>query len=46
MNFLQFDPYGKFAKQRYRQQFEKQFDFLNFKLSKGLECPDSGTSLR
>ncbi len=30
MNFLQFGRYGKFTEQRYRQQFEKQFDFLNF----------------
>ena len=30
MNFLQFGRYGKFGEQRYRQQFEKQFDFLNF----------------
>ncbi len=30
MNFLQFGRYGKFKEQRYRQQFEKQFDFLNF----------------
>ena len=30
MNFLQFGRYGNFGEQRYRQQFEKQFDFLNF----------------
>ena len=30
MNFLQFGRYGKFGEQRYRQQFEKQFNFLNF----------------
>ena len=30
MNFLQFGRHGKFGEQRYRQQFEKQFDFLNF----------------
>ena len=30
MNFLQFARYGSFSEQRYRQQFEKQFDFLNF----------------
>jgi hypothetical protein len=30
MNFLQFGRYGKFGEQRYRQQFEKQFDFLSF----------------
>ncbi len=30
MNFLQFGRYGKYGEQRYRQQFEKQIDFLNF----------------
>lgn len=30
INFLQFARYGKFSEQRYRQQFEKPFDFLNF----------------
>ncbi len=30
LNFLQFGRYGKFGEQRYRQQFEKEFDFLNF----------------
>ena len=30
MNFLQFGRYGKFGEQRYRQQFEKQFNFLKF----------------
>ena len=30
MNFLQFGRYGNFGEQRYRQQFEKQFNFLNF----------------
>jgi hypothetical protein len=30
LNFLQFARYGKFGEQRYRQQFEKSFDFLNF----------------
>lgn len=30
MNFLQFGRYGKFGEQRYRLQFEKQFDFLTF----------------
>ena len=30
MNFLQFGRYGQFGEQRYRQQFEKQFNFLNF----------------
>ncbi len=29
-NFLQFGRYGKYTEQRYRQQFEKQFDFLKF----------------
>lgn len=30
LNFLQFSRYGKFGEQRYRQQFEKDFDFLKF----------------
>ena len=30
LNFLQFGRYGKYGEQRYRQQFEKHFDFLNF----------------
>lgn len=30
MNFLQFERYGKHGEQRYRQQFEKQFDFMDF----------------
>jgi len=30
LNFLQFGRYGNFGEQRYRQQFKKQFDFLNF----------------
>ena len=30
INFLQLSRYGKFSEQRYRQQFEKQFDFLEF----------------
>jgi len=30
INFLQFARYGKYSEQRYRQQFEKPFDFLNF----------------
>ncbi len=30
MNFMQFGRYGKYGEQRYRQQFEKQFDFLTF----------------
>lgn len=30
INFLQFGRYGKFKEQRYRQQFEKRFDFLSF----------------
>jgi hypothetical protein len=30
MNFLQFGRFGKYGEQRYRQQFEKQFDFLSF----------------
>ena len=32
MNFLQFGRYGEFGEQRYRQQFEKQFDFLKFNI--------------
>ena len=30
INFLQLARYGKRKEQRYRQQFEKPFDFLNF----------------
>lgn len=30
INFLQLARYGKQKEQRYRQQFEKQFDFLTF----------------
>lgn len=30
INFLQLARYGNFSEQRYRQQFEKSFDFLNF----------------
>ncbi len=30
INFLQLARYGKFQEQRYRQQFEKPFDFLTF----------------
>ena len=30
INFLQLSRYGNFEEQRYRQQFEKQFDFLGF----------------
>ena len=30
INFLQLSRYGKFKEQRYRQQFEKPFDFLEF----------------
>ncbi len=30
INFLQLARYGKFKEQRYRQQFEKTFDFLSF----------------
>lgn len=30
MNFLQFGRYGQYGEQRYRQQFEKDFDFLKF----------------
>lgn len=30
INFLQLGRYGKFKEQRYRQQFEKKFDFLSF----------------
>jgi hypothetical protein len=31
INFLQQASYDKHKEQRYRQQFEKQFDFLTFK---------------
>ena len=30
INFLQLGRYGKYTEQRYRQQFEKSFDFLTF----------------
>jgi len=30
MNFLQFGRYGKYGEQRYRQQFEKPFNFMDF----------------
>lgn len=30
INFLQFARYGKYKEQRYRQQFEKPFDFMTF----------------
>ncbi|HBE40656.1 MAG TPA: hypothetical protein DDW27_05540, partial [Bacteroidales bacterium] len=30
INFLQLARYGKYKEQRYRQQFEKPFDFLTF----------------
>jgi hypothetical protein len=30
INFLQLARYGKYKEQRYRQQFEKPFDFLSF----------------
>lgn len=30
INFLQLARYGKYKEQRYRQQFEKRFDFLAF----------------
>lgn len=30
VNFLQLARYGKYKEQRYRQQFEKPFDFLSF----------------
>jgi hypothetical protein len=30
INFLQLERHGKYTEQRYRQQFEKTFDFLSF----------------
>lgn len=30
INFLQLERYGKYSEQRYRQQFQKSFDFLGF----------------
>jgi len=30
INFLQLGRHGKYKEQRYRQQFEKSFDFLTF----------------
>jgi hypothetical protein len=42
-NFLQFGRYGKFGEQRYRQQFEKQFDFLKF--NREITLTHAGTNL-
>jgi len=30
INFIQLARYGKYKEQRYRQQFEKHFDYLAF----------------
>jgi hypothetical protein len=30
INFFQLERYGQFCEQRYRQQFEKPFDFMEF----------------
>ena len=30
VNFLHLDRYGQYGEQRYRQQFEGDFDFFNF----------------
>jgi len=30
INFFQLERYGQFSEQRYRQQFEKRFDFMEF----------------
>lgn len=30
LNFYQFGSFGKFSEQRYRQQFEKSFNFPSF----------------
>ena len=32
MNFFQFGRYGNYGEQRYRQQFEKQFNFIGFNI--------------
>jgi hypothetical protein len=32
MNFYQFGRYGNYGEQRYRQQFEKQFNFIGFNI--------------
>ena len=42
INFLQLARYGKHKEQRYRQQFEKQFDFLTFNMELVLS-PGSGS---
>jgi hypothetical protein len=41
INFLQLARYGKHKEQRYRQQFEKPFDFLAFNKELTL-CHGSG----
>ena len=38
VNFLQLSRYGKFKEQRYRQQFEKPFDFLEFNYQLTRSC--------
>lgn len=43
MNFLQFGRFGKHGEQRYRQQFEKQFDFLSF--NKEITLSHGGSNL-
>lgn len=41
INFLQLERYGKYTEQRYRQQFEKTFDFLSFN-KELVKCHGSG----
>jgi len=43
INFLQLGRYGNFGEQRYRQQFEQDFDFLNF--NKELVCEKASRQL-
>lgn len=38
VNFLQLGRFGNFKEQRYRQQFEKPFPFLNFNKELALSC--------
>jgi len=33
MNFYQFGRYGNHGEQRYRQQYEKQFNFIDFNIN-------------
>jgi hypothetical protein len=41
INFSQLERYGEYTEQRYRQQFEKPFDFLTFNKELTLSHGDS-----